>query len=161
MTKYYVMKKFFNQIPCLLWLIFVTNNCRKVVLWNPNQVFFFAFGIIVGIAQFFVDCREYVCFNFYWCCTFASYFAMEFKIIFSIRFFLYNSFDFQCLPSLNNFSINQLDVRVPMVFSDFNLKVIKNNMNNNEINGISNVNGMQSTMKRLKMIKYFKNKLKV
>ena len=34
-------------------------------------------------------------------------------------------------------------------------------MNNNEINGISNVNGIQSTMKRLKMIKYFKNKLKV
>ena len=125
------------------------------------KFFFFAFGIIVGIAQFFVNCRENVCFNFYLCCTFVSYFAMKFKIIFSIRFFLYNSFDFQCLPSLNNFSINQLDVRVPMVFSDFNLKVIKNNMNNNEINGISNVNGMQSTMKRLKMIKYFKNKLKV
>ena len=85
---------------------------------------------------------------------------MKFKIIFSIRFFLYNSFDFQCLLSLNNFSINQLDVRVHMVFSYFNLKVIKNNMNN-EINGISNVNGIQSTMKRLKMIKYFKNKLKV
>ena len=35
-----------------------------------------------------------------------SYFPMKFKFIFSIQFFLYNSFYFQCLLSQNTVNVN-------------------------------------------------------
>ena len=79
---------------------------------------------------------------------------MKFKIIFSIQFFLYNSLNFQDLLSQNNFFIDQLVVKVSMVLSYFISinGLLKNNMNSNVINVISNKKG-------LKMIQYFKNKL--
>ena len=66
-----------------------------------------------------------------------SYFSMKFKIIFSIKFFLYDILNFQWLLSQNNFLINQLGVSVLMVFSYFNSG---NGMNSNQINVISNNN---------------------
>ena len=54
-----------------------------------------------------------------------SYFALKFKFIFSIQFFLYNSFYFQCLLSQNTVNVNfqclLSQITVPMVFSSFNL----------------------------------------
>ena len=54
-----------------------------------------------------------------------SYFVMKFKFIFSIQFFLYNSFYFQCLFSQNTVNVNfqcfLSQITVPMQFSSFNL----------------------------------------
>ena len=54
-----------------------------------------------------------------------SYFTMKFKFIFSIQFFLYNSFYFQCLFSQNTVNVNfhcfLSQITVPMEFSSFNL----------------------------------------
>ena len=53
-----------------------------------------------------------------------SYIDMNFKIIFSIQFFLYNCFYFQCLRSQNTVNVNfqclLSQITVPIVFSSFN-----------------------------------------
>ena len=50
-----------------------------------------------------------------------SYIDMNFKIILSIQFFLYNCFYFQCLLSQNTVNVNLLSqITVPIVFSSFN-----------------------------------------
>ena len=69
--------------------------------WTINGIIIFA--IIVGIVQFMVQGKLYACFNFTGVAPLILYFAMKFKIIFSTRFFLYDSFNFQCLPSQDKF----------------------------------------------------------
>ena len=77
-------------------------------------------GLLWVLFNFLLMVRNLFVFFFTGVAPLVSYFAMKFKIIFSIQFFLCNSFNFQCSLSQNNFLINQLGVSVSMVFSYFN-----------------------------------------
>ena len=68
-------------------------------------------GLLWVLLNFFLRVRNKFVLIFTSVAPLISYFAMKSKFIFSVQFFMYNSFYFQRLLS---------QITVPMVFSSFN-----------------------------------------
>ena len=89
----------------------------------------FVFRIIAGIVESkgiagIVRVRNWLNLIFTGVAPLISYIDMNFKIIFSTQFFLYNCFYFQCLLSQNTvnviFQCLLSQIPFPIVFSSFN-----------------------------------------
>ena len=82
-------------------------------------------GLLWVLLSFLLSVRNMFNLIFTGVAPLISYFALKFKFIFSIQFFLYNSFYFQCLFSQNTVNVNFQDllsqITVPKIFSSFKL----------------------------------------
>ena len=89
---------------------------------EKENVFFL--GLLWVLLNFLLRVRNMFNLIFTGVAPLISYFALKFKFILSIQFFLYNSFYFQCLLSQNTVNVNfhclPSQITVPMVFSSFN-----------------------------------------
>ena len=89
---------------------------------EKENIFFL--GLLWVLINFLLRVRNMFNLIFTGVAPLISYFALKFKIIFSIQFFLYNSFYFQCLLSQNTVNVNfhclLSQITAPVVFSSFN-----------------------------------------
>ena len=80
--------------------------------------------LFLGLLRVLLRVRNWLNLIFTGVAALIFYIDMNFKIIFSIQFFLYNCFYFQCLISQNTGNVNiqclLSQITVPMVFSSFN-----------------------------------------
>ena len=80
--------------------------------------------LFLGLLQVLLRVRNWLNLIFTGVAPLISNIYMNFKTIFSIQFFLYNCFYFQCLFSQNTVNVNfqclLSQITVPMAFSSFN-----------------------------------------
>ena len=163
MAKYFLkMKRILQTSPCLLLLIFATNNCCEVVSWKQNQValvlicfeLICVFVFIMFWRLFLVKC------TFLFCSDLAS---LMFNIILTIYFSLLKM---QSL-SLTNHILLKLFFAI---FDKFTICLLLK-LNNQNIgkhlthNGCkftflsNNVKGLPNSLKRIKISEYLRNNL--
>ena len=84
----------------------------------------FSLGLLWVLLIFLLRVRNVFNLIFTGVAPLILYFALKLKLIFSIQFFLCNSFYFQYLLSQNTVNVNfhclPSQITVPMVFSSFN-----------------------------------------
>ena len=80
--------------------------------------------LFLGLLRVLLRVRNWLNLIFTGVAPLISYIDMNFKIILSIQFFLYNCFYFQCLRSQNTVNVNfqclLSQITVPIVSSSFN-----------------------------------------
>ena len=89
---------------------------------EKEKVFFL--GLLWVLFNFLLRVRNMFSLSFTGVAPLISCFALKFRFILSMQFFLCNSFYFQCLLSQNTVNVNfhclLSQITTPMVFSSFN-----------------------------------------